>query len=70
MIDYNSSMIDYSGDEIMFEETPQGCVIHHKLETTNEFDGLPEIDVTIIISSKKDALALRDSLNKMIELCE
>ena len=63
-------MIDYNGDDIMFEEMPQGCIIYHKRvpETIREFDGLPEIDEEIVISSLKDAVALRNSLDKMISL--
>ena len=50
-------MIDYSGDDIVFEEMPQGCFIYGK-------------DGQVLIASLKDATALRDSLNKSIEFLE
>ena len=47
-------MFDYSGDDICFEEMPQGCVIISK-------------GGEVIVSSFKDAIALRDSLNRLIK---
>ena len=48
-------MFDYSGDDICFEEMPQGCVIISKGDE-------------VIVSSFKDAIALRDSLNRFIKV--
>lgn len=48
-------MFDYSGDDICFEEMPQGCVISSKGDE-------------VIVSSFKDAIALRDSLNRFIKV--
>lgn len=46
-------MIDYNGDDITIEEMHQGCVINSK-------------GGEVVISSPRDAVALRDSLNLMI----
>lgn len=47
--------VDYSGDGIEFEEMPQGCVIRDMDRNT-----------VVVVRSLEDAVALRDSLNKMI----
>jgi hypothetical protein len=69
---FYSKMVNYNGDEIQIEEMPQGCIIYHKSKKINAINdntgSIPLIDTKIIIHSNKDAVALRDSLNKMIEL--
>lgn len=50
-------MIIYSGDEIIIEEMPQGCMV---TGITGQH--------TIIIYSYQDAKALIDSLQKMINI--
>ena len=48
-------MFDYSGDDICFEEMPQGCVISSK-------------NGEVVVSSPNDVIALRDSLNRFIKV--
>ena len=48
-------MFDYCGDDICFEEMPQGCVISSK-------------DGEVVVSSPRDVIALRNSLNRFIEV--
>lgn len=48
-------MSDYSGDDIVIEEMPQGCVIIGK-------------NGTVVISSYHDALAVIASLQLMLEV--
>ena len=48
-------MFDYSGDDICFEEMPQGCVISSK-------------GGEVVVSSPRDVIALRDSLNRFIRV--
>ena len=49
----------YSGDDICFEEMPNGCVISKKDSSPAE---------TIIVSSSQDAIFLIESLKKMLRL--
>lgn len=49
-------MSDYVGDTIEIEEMPQGCVIH---SLTSQDD--------VVVSSPKDALALIESLVRMLK---
>jgi hypothetical protein len=46
-------MVNYNGDDITIEEMPQGCVINSK-------------GGEVIVSSIKDALALLESLTRLI----
>ena len=52
--------IDYFGDNICFDEMPQGCII----------SDINNPNLTIVVASKKDAWALIKSLQKMIESLE
>jgi hypothetical protein len=66
-------MINYNGNEIMIEEMPQGCVVHRKpvnKESINIYTGYPIPIATITVASLEDAVALRDSLNKMIKIID
>lgn len=56
MKQYDNDDWTYKGDSISFLEMPYGCEIVQNYKP----------DMTIIIGSLKDAIALRDSLNKMI----
>ena len=50
----------YEGDDICFEEMPSGCVI------STYGDDNESLQV-IVVSSTRDALALIDSLQRMLE---
>lgn len=51
---------DYDGDQIQIEEMPQGCILY---QTSDGGHRTSEI----IISSRDDALAVIESLQRMIE---
>lgn len=46
-------MIDYSGDNITIEEMPQGCIIN-------------SVGGEVVVHSVKDALALIESLTRLV----
>lgn len=48
--------INYEGDDIKIEEMPQGCIISNMQ------------DKFVIISSTNDALAVIESLERMLEI--
>ena len=48
--------IDYDGDDIKIDEMPQGCIIYPKGDSRNY----------ILIASFSDALAVIQSLSKML----
>ena len=50
-------MVDYVGDEICLSEMPQGCVI---TSLTVDTPG------QVVVASPKDALAVIDSLKRML----
>lgn len=52
-------MCDYNGDNIQIEEMPYGCVIHSIINMD-----------TVVVYSKEDALALINSLTKMVSIME
>lgn len=56
-------MSDYYGDDIVIEEMPQGCVI-----SAVGKDGNKWAEYNIVVSSAKDAKALIDSLERMLEV--
>lgn len=53
----------YEGDNICIEEMPQGCII-----SSMDLDKKPWLEFSITVSSTRDALALIDSLQRMIEI--
>lgn len=56
-------MSDYCGDSIIIEEMPQGCVISAVGKDGNKWMGY-----NIVVASAKDAKALIDSLERMLEV--
>ena len=47
--------VSYNGDDVVLEEMPQGCVVSGK-------------DGYVVISSTSDALAVIESLQKMLKI--
>ena len=50
-------MINYEGDNILIEEMPQGCVLSQHISGHE-----------VVISSLQDALAVIESLTRMIKI--
>jgi hypothetical protein len=60
MDEYDKDTTDYTyiGDDILIEEMPQGCIISRKIGG---------YQATVIVSSKRDAESLINSLQELLK---
>lgn len=58
----------YSGEEILIEEMPQGCIITPIMRTGDSEIEYIVVGDSIRISSKQDAIELIESLERMLKI--